>query len=54
MDGHKEALGLWIARTEGAKFWLSVLNDLKQRGLEEIFIVCVTALKVLVNHCRIP
>ena len=45
MDGHKEALGLWIARTEGAKFWLSVLNDLKQRGLEEIFIVCVDGLK---------
>jgi len=44
MDGHKELLGLWIHPTEGAKFWLSCLTDLKNRGLEDIFVVCVDGL----------
>ena len=45
MDGQKELLGLWIAPTEGAKFWLSVITELKNRGLEDIFIACVDGLK---------
>lgn len=44
MDGHKELLGLWIAETEGAKFWLSVLTELQNRGLQDIFIACVDGL----------
>lgn len=45
MDGHKELLGLWLAETEGAKFWLSVLTELKNRGLTDILIACVDGLK---------
>jgi len=44
-DGEKELLGLWIAQTEGAKFWLSVMNELKNRGVDDIFIACVDGLK---------
>jgi transposase-like protein len=44
MDGHKELLGMWIAQTEGAKFWLSVLNELKNRGMEDTFVVCTDGL----------
>lgn len=42
--GHKELLGLWISQNEGAKFWLGVLTDLKNRGIEDIFIACVDGL----------
>ena len=45
MVGHKEILGLWIAQTEGAKFWLSVVTELKNRGVQDIFIACVDGLK---------
>src|ERR1017187_3526292 len=45
MEGHKEVLGLWTSANEGAKFWLSVLNELKTRGVEDIFIACVDGLK---------
>ena len=45
MEGHKEVLGLWIAQTEGAKFWLSVVTELKNRGVQDIFIACVDGLK---------
>ena len=45
VDGLKEVLGMWIAKTEGAKFWLSVLTDLKNRGLQDIFIATVDGLK---------
>lgn len=45
MDGIKEVLGMWIAKTEGAKFWLSVLTELKNRGLKDIFIASVDGLK---------
>ena len=45
IDGLKEVLGMWIAKTEGAKFWLSVLTDLKNRGLQDIFIATVDGLK---------
>jgi putative transposase len=45
LDGNKDVLGLWIERSEGATFWLGVLNDLKNRGLEDVFIFCVDGLK---------
>jgi putative transposase len=45
LDGLKEVLGLWIAQTEGAKFWLSVVTELKNRGVTDIFIACVDGLK---------
>lgn len=45
MQGEKEVLGLWIAQTEGAKFWLSVVTELKNRGVQDIFIACVDGLK---------
>lgn len=44
LDGHKELLGLWIAETEGAKFWLQVLTELQNRGVEQILIACVDGL----------
>jgi len=47
LDGEKELLGLWIAETEGSKFWLTVFNDLKSRGLKDCFIACVDGLKGL-------
>ena len=40
-DGEREVLGLWIAANEGAKFWLSIMNNLKNRGLEDILIAVV-------------
>ncbi len=43
-DGYKELLGMWISQNEGAKFWLNVLTDMKNRGLDEIFIACVDGL----------
>jgi len=44
LEGHKELLGLWLAETEGAKFWLSVLTELQTRGLRDIFIAAVDGL----------
>jgi transposase-like protein len=44
MEGHKELLGLWLSENEGAKFWLSVLTELQQRGLKDIFIAAVDGL----------
>jgi putative transposase len=44
-DGAKEVLGLWIEQTEGAKFWLRVMNELKDRGVEDILIAVVDGLK---------
>ena len=44
LEGHKELLGLWLAETEGAKFWLSVLTELQTRGLKDIFIAAVDGL----------
>jgi len=38
MDGEKEVLGIWIGANESSKFWLSVLNDLKNRGMEKALI----------------
>lgn len=45
LDGEKELLGIWIAQTEGAKFWLHVVTELKNRGVQDIFIACVDGLK---------
>lgn len=45
LDGQKELLGLWIAQTEGDKFWLSVMTELKNRGVQDILITCVDSLK---------
>ena len=44
-DGRKEILGLWIEQTEGAKFWLRVMNELKNRGVEDVLIAVVDGLK---------
>jgi transposase-like protein len=44
LDGYKELLGLWVSENEGAKFWLSCLTDLKNRGLSDIFIACMDGL----------
>jgi putative transposase len=43
-DGQKELLGIWISQNEGAKFWLGVLTEIKNRGVEDIFIACVDGL----------
>lgn len=45
LSGEKEVLGLWLAQTEGAKFWLQVVTELKNRGVQDIFIACVDGLK---------
>jgi putative transposase len=45
LNGLKEVLGLWVAQTEGAKFWLQVMTELKNRGVADIFIACVDGLK---------
>ncbi len=45
LDGQKELLGMWLAENEGAKFWLNVLTELKNRGLNDILIACVDGLK---------
>mgnify|MGYP001342996148 CR=1 FL=1 len=47
MEGYKDILGIWIGEAEGAKFWLSVCNDLKNRGVKEILIACMDGLKGL-------
>jgi putative transposase len=44
LDGTRDVLGLWVQETEGAKFWLSVLTDLKNRGLDDVFFVCCDGL----------
>jgi putative transposase len=44
-DGQREVLGMWFQQTEGAKFWMQVLTDLRQRGVQDILICCVDGLK---------
>ncbi|AHG18800.1 transposase [Chania multitudinisentens RB-25] len=44
-EGKKELLGMWLAENEGAKFWLNVLTELKNRGLQDILIACIDGLK---------
>jgi putative transposase len=45
VSGQREVLGLWFQQTEGAKFWLSVMTDLKNRGVQDVFFVCCDGLK---------
>jgi len=45
MQGTKEVLGMWASENEGAKFWLSIITELKNRGVRDIFIACVDGLK---------
>jgi len=45
LEGHKELLGMWLSENEGAKFWLSILTELQNRGIKDIFIACVDGLK---------
>ena len=45
LDGERDVLGLWFQAAEGAKFWLSVLTELKQRGVQDVLICCVDGLK---------
>uniref|UniRef100_UPI0035B60B7C IS256 family transposase n=1 Tax=Emticicia agri TaxID=2492393 RepID=UPI0035B60B7C len=45
LEGKKDLIGMYVAETEGAKFWLSVLTDLKRRGVEDILIACIDGLK---------
>lgn len=44
MDGEKEVLGIWVGANESSKFWLSVLNDLRNRGLQNVLVFCVDGL----------
>lgn len=44
MDGKKEILGMWIGEHESSKFWLSVLNDLKSRGVMDVYLFCTDGL----------
>jgi putative transposase len=45
LEGHKEVLGLWTSAHEGAKFWLQVLTEIRNRGVKDVFIACVDGLK---------
>ncbi len=47
MNGYKDILGIWVDEAEGAKFWLGICNDLKNRGVKEILIACMDGLKGL-------
>jgi putative transposase len=44
LDGRKELLGLWLSENEGAKFWLGVMTDMKNRGLRDVFVACIDGL----------
>jgi putative transposase len=45
LDGGKEVLGLWVSASEGAKFWLQVLTEIRNRGVQDMFVTCVDGLK---------
>jgi len=45
MEGKKELLGIWIEKNEGAKFWMQIVTELKNRGVEQIYVACVDGLK---------
>ena len=49
MEGQKEVLGMWVGENESAKFWLSVLNSIKARGVEDILIACIDGLTGFTN-----
>jgi putative transposase len=52
-QGKKELLGLWLNDTEGAKFWLSCLTDLKNRGLQDLFVACIDGLSGFPEAIRV-
>ena len=52
LEGRKELLGLWLSRNEGAKFWLSCLTDLRNRGLNDIFVACIDGLSGFAEAIR--
>jgi transposase-like protein len=52
LQGKKELLGLWLGESEGAKFWLNCLTDLKNRGVADIFVVCVDGLSGFADAIR--
>jgi len=45
MEGQKELLGIWVGKNEGSKFWMQVVTELKNRGVEQIYVACVDGLK---------
>ena len=45
IDGNKDILGIWIGEHESSKFWLSVLNDLKSRGVLDVYLFCIDGLR---------
>lgn len=47
VDGKKDVLGIWIGESESVRFWLSVLSDLRNRGIEDILIFCADNLRVI-------
>jgi len=47
LDGHRDVLGIWAAETEGAKFWLNILNELRNRGIQDILFICADGLSGL-------
>ena len=49
MEGKRDVLGMWIGENESAKFWLGILNSLKNRGVEDILIACVDELTGFTN-----
>ena len=53
IKGHKNTLGIWVGEQEGAKFWLSVCNDLKSRGVKDIIIACMDGLKGLPDAVKL-
>ncbi len=52
LSGQKELLGLWLGESEGAKFWLSCLTDLKSRGLSDVFVACIDGLTGFADAIR--
>jgi putative transposase len=52
LDGRRDILGIWIGENEGARFWLGVFNELKQRGVRDIFITCIDGLKGVPDAIR--
>ena len=50
MDGRKDILGVWIGEHESSKFWLNVLNDLKSRGVMDVYLFCTDGLLCLVSQ----
>lgn len=49
LDGYKEILGIWIGENESSKFWLGVLNQLKSRGVKEVYLFCVDVIFLIIT-----